>query len=125
MTNRCRKSAREVVAESGLEDDYLQGLLDAAAAGGWMVHHDGRSDLAQQIAGQAGFPDIVAAHPERGVVIAWEVKRDRGRHGPGQESWLDAFARADVETRTIWPDDYDEAWKWLVGDRRIKVRVAE
>ncbi len=106
------------------ENELLDGLLDACAVGGWLVHHDRRSDLALQ-QGDHGFPDIIAVHKMRTLVIAWEAKVPPNPYRPGQEDWLAAFKAAGVDARTIRPDTYDEAWEWLVGDRMVKVRIAE
>ena len=89
----------------------LTGLLGAARLGGWLVHHDRRSDRALQ-QGDAGFPDIVAVHRERGV-IAWELKSEKGRLTDGQRRWLDAFRRAKVHTLVVYPSIYDAAVRWL------------
>jgi hypothetical protein len=96
------------------EDAYLTGIIDAAFLGGWLVHHDRRSDLALT-QGHAGFPDIVAAHQARGLVIAWEVK-DLAAVTIGQAMWQRAFAAAGIDTRVVRPEDYASCVELLLGD---------
>jgi hypothetical protein len=103
------------------EDDLLKGLLDAAYVGSWLVHHVRRSDLgiAQ---GHAGFPDIVAVHPERHELLVLECKSATGRTTPLQDAWLDALRACGVDARVIRPDAYDATWRELVGERLVKAR---
>ena len=96
------------------EDELLAGLLDAAAAGGWLVHHDRRSDLARQ-QGDSGFPDLVMAHPKRHLVLVLECKIASGRFRTGQQEWIDAFSKAGADARIVRPDRYDELVEYLRG----------
>jgi hypothetical protein len=100
-------------AEASDEDAYLTGLIEAAHLGGWLVHHDRRSDRAIT-QGRPGFPDILAAHPGRGLVVAWEVK-DRGHSTPDQAAWLGALRAGGVDARVIRPDAYPMAIELLLG----------
>jgi hypothetical protein len=99
------------------EDDYLTGIIDAAYLGGWLVHHDRRADLAVT-QGHPGFPDVVAAHAERGLAIAWELK-DRGDVTLAQAMWQRAFANAGVDTRVVRPQDYASCVEHLLGGRAL------
>lgn len=99
------------------EDAYLEGLIAAASAGGWLVHHDRRSDLALT-QGAPGFPDILAAHPGRGLAIAWEVK-DGGYMTRDQAAWIGALGAAGLDARVIRPADYDAAIELLLGPRAL------
>lgn len=99
------------------EDDYLVGLIEAAYMGGWLVHHDRRSDLGIQ-QGHVGFPDIVAAHADRGLVIAWEVK-DQASVTINQAAWVRAFALAGVDGRVVRPEDYASAVELLLGPKLL------
>lgn len=98
------------------EDELLQGLVEAAAYGGWLVTHARRSDLALTM-GAPGFPDLVGVHEERKLLIAWELKADRGTWRPGQRDWLAGFEAAGADVRTVRPDGYDAAALYLLGDR--------
>ena len=95
------------------EDAYLTGLIEAAYAGGWRIHHDRRSDLALT-QGHPGFPDILAVHPGRGLAIAWEVK-DQGHATQDQAGWLAALRAAGIDARVIQPDAYDQCVELLLG----------
>ena len=66
-------------------------VIHLAKMNGFMVQHsrpvkqaDGRWLTAIQ--GDAGFPDLVLAHAERGVLFL-ELKSDTGRLSPGQTAW--------------------------------------
>lgn len=66
-------------------------VIQIATMNGWMVHHsravqtaDGRWMTAIQ--GDAGFPDLVLAHHDRGLLML-ELKSDAGRLSPGQKAW--------------------------------------
>lgn len=101
------------------EDELLEGIVDALAAGGWLYQHVRRSDLAV-IQGSVGFPDLVAVHPERGLLVFLELKSATGRVDPAQERWLTSLMVAGMDARVVRPEDYDETWQWLVGDRLIR-----
>ena len=90
------------------EPQLQAGLIEAAQRGGWLIHHDGRADLAQPH-GDPGFPDIIAGHPTRGV-IAIECKREHGRYRPGQKEWLVTFGD---RGKTVRPSGYHRMVDWL------------
>jgi hypothetical protein len=79
-------------AGRGAPEKILQDkVIHLAKMNGFMVQHsrpvkqaDGRWLTAIQ--GDAGFPDLVLAHVERGVVFV-ELKSDQGRLSPGQKAW--------------------------------------
>jgi hypothetical protein len=103
-----------------LEDDLLKGLLDACYVGGWLCQHVRRSDLGI-IQGHAGFPDIVASHPELHRTLYLEAKSTTGRTSPLQDAWLDSLrASGTPEVRIVRPADYDATWRELVGERLVK-----
>jgi Holliday junction resolvase len=71
---------------------------------GWLVAHvrDARAQDA------TGLPDVVAVHPQRGVLFA-ELKSATGRLRPDQERWIVALSRqAGVKVRVWRPDDLPE-----------------
>ena len=103
------------------EDDILQGVLEAAAYGGWLIHHVRRSDLALQ-QGTPGWPDVAAAHEQRGLFVMLELKGERGRLSSGQVDWLAALTAAGVDSRVVTPETYDETVAFLLGDRLAKRR---
>lgn len=105
------------------EDELLDGITGALNAGGWLWHHVRRSDLALTM-GTPGFPDIVAVHPERGEIFVAELKAEKGRAEPGQPEWIDGFVQAGIRAVFLRPAAYDDAWRYLVGDRLIERRTA-
>ena len=57
-------------------------LRPARTASGWRT----------PVAGDGvGFPDVLAVKGSR--ILAAELKTTKGRLGPGQQEWLDAFSR--------------------------------
>lgn len=89
-------------------------VMQLAAMYGWHVAHfrpsqtrDGRWLTA--ISGDAGFPDLVLAHPERGIVFA-ELKAPGGKLAPGQVTWLEKLRRGAARAVAVhlWrPADLD------------------
>jgi hypothetical protein len=78
--------------EAILQDKVIQ----LARMNGFRVQHsrpvqqkDGRWLTA--IAGDPGFPDLVLAHRERGVLFV-ELKSNTGKLSPGQVMWQQALA---------------------------------
>lgn len=101
------------------EDELLTGVIEAAASGGWLTFHV-RGWHAGIIQGHVGFPDLVAVHRERGLLVAIETKTATGRVDEAQERWLRALRAAGVDARVVRPDDYDELVDWLLGERLIR-----
>jgi VRR-NUC domain len=54
----------------------------------------------------AGFPDVVACHPERGLVFL-ELKSDTGRLTHAQADWLNALELAGARCHVLKPRDWD------------------
>lgn len=98
------------------EDELLEGVTDALTMGGWLWTHARRSDLAL-MQGSPGVPDLFAVHGELGRLLAMEIKGDHGQPTPDQSRWLVALARAHVDARLVYPDQYDALLVELVGER--------
>lgn len=98
------------------EDELLEGVTMALTLGGWRWTHPRRSDLAQTM-GAPGLPDIIAVHPTRGLVLAWELKGSDGRPTGDQVAWISAMAKPEVrvDARVLYPLDYDRALELIVG----------
>lgn len=113
---------------------------------GWRFHHspDNRPVVAgggragRQHVGDRGFPDVTATRRLDGygreLVIA-ELKAEKGRLGPGQQAWLDAFEevarardprpQAPVLYVAVWrPSDREEVERVLCGPAGPGVMVA-
>jgi len=91
------------------ERAFQQAVVELATMTGWMVNHqlpaqnaNGRWRTPTQ--GHIGFPDLVLAHPTRGVIFA-ELKSAVGRVSEAQRSWLDTLELAGVEAYVWRPTD--------------------
>lgn len=98
------------------EADLLQRTIDTARYSGWLCAHFRPARTARgwrtPMQGDAGLPDLILAR--RGVVIAAELKSERGRLGPGQREWLDALG----EHGRLWrPDSWPEIQELLTEER--------
>lgn len=79
---------------------------------GWRLFHAKPAQLPNgrwvtNQSGDAGFPDLVLAHPSRGVIFA-ELKTQLGRITPGQRAWLNVLEAAGAETYIWRPSDFDD-----------------
>lgn len=91
-------------------------VIQLAKMNGFRVHHarpvqqaNGRWLTA--IAGDAGFPDLVLAHRDRGVLFL-ELKAESGRLTPGQIEWGQNLG-PHVEYWLVRPDDLPKLAKRL------------
>jgi hypothetical protein len=95
------------------EDPFEDILLMQGRMLGWRGHAERRSRSASgrhatAIKGDQGWPDVVLAHPWRGLVIV-ELKSHTGSFGPGQPEWLSLLAHyssADVLVAAWRPADW-------------------
>lgn len=94
-------------AHAMTEDELLAGITEALTYAGWRWTHIRRSDGVT--VGHQGLPDIIAAHTERDVVLAWELKSAKGVLMPDQAAWLVSLHAPGVDARVIRPTDYDQA----------------
>lgn len=96
------------------EDELLEGVTGALTLSGWRWTHIRRSDRVTM--GDAGLPDIIAVHPSRGIVLAWELKGAGGRPTGDQVAWIAGLHTAHtLDARILYPADYDEALRLIVG----------
>ena len=94
------------------ESAFQQVVIDVARWHGWKVFHPlpaqnakGRWRTAQ--AGDTGFPDLVLAHPKRGVIFA-ELKSAIGKLSDRQQAWLDTLRQAGAEVYVWRPADIEQ-----------------
>lgn len=104
------------MARNAPESILQSQVIQLAKMNGFRVHHarpvqqaNGRWLTA--IAGDAGFPDLVLAHSERGVLFL-ELKAENGKLSPGQVMWGNALSKH-VEYYLIRPQDLDKLAKRL------------
>jgi len=94
------------------EAAFQQVVIDLARWHGWRVFHPlpaqnarGRWRTAQ--AGDTGFPDLVLAHPKRGVIFA-ELKSAIGKLSDRQQAWIDTLRQAGAEVYVWRPADIEQ-----------------
>ena len=88
------------------EASFLQQVKALAYLHGWAFHHATPSQTSKGkwiTTGAPGFPDLVMAHPERGVIMA-ELKTTKGKTTTAQDGWMRALA-PHVECYLWRPDD--------------------
>jgi len=90
------------------EASFLQQVKSLAYIHGWLFHHATPSMTSKGkwiTTGAPGFPDVVMAHPERGVIFA-ELKTETGKKTAAQDAWLRALG-PHVECYLWRPSDLD------------------
>lgn len=95
------------------ESQLQAAIIELAKWEGWLVFHpmpvqnqSGRWRTALQ--GDKGFPDLVLAHKERGVIFV-ELKSTIGRISDEQQLWIDTLKRAGAEVYVWRPVNIQEA----------------
>lgn len=89
------------------EAQMQKGLIAAAKSLGYKCYHTQYS-----IGSERGFPDLhIVGH---GKQFVFELKGPRGRPGPHQEEWIQAYREAGVQASVIWPGLYDYALELLM-----------
>ena len=91
------------------EADFQAQVIHLARMSGWLVHHtrpaiDRSGKWTTPITGDAGFPDLVLAHPERGVLLL-ELKSETGQPTDRQRAWLRALRDGGAEAWLARPGD--------------------
>ena len=102
------------------EAQWQAQVVQLAQTFGWLVQHTRPAKVGDKwvtpITGNVGFPDLVLAHPERGVLFA-ELKAERGRLSAGQVEWLTVLKAGGAECYLWRPDDLTAVLKRLRGKR--------
>lgn len=103
------------------EAQLQSAIIEAAHIGGFMVAHFRPAQTAKGwrtpvAADGAGFPDLVLAHPFRGVFFI-ECKSERGKLLPDQHRWAKALCSSGAEWHVLRPSDLESAKRWLIGER--------
>ena len=98
------------------EKDFQVNVLEAAAWSGWLAYHPERGQLNGRwlTPGSNGFPDLVLAHPQRGVMFV-ELKADTGRLSDAQVEWLQTLTDGGAEAHVWRPRDWDRILARLRG----------
>lgn len=116
MTKINSLPAKEYRNKGMNEAPFQDMIVETAQMYGWRVHHSRKMQTNNgswitPIQGDKGFPDLVMAHPRRGVIFA-ELKKETGKLDVDQKVWgksldphVDYF---------VWrPSDWDEILKLL------------
>ena len=107
------------------EADFQAQVIHLARLYGWLVHHtrpaqnrDGT--WSTPITGDVGFPDLVLAHPERGVLFL-ELKTETGAVSEGQRRWLRTLKDSGAQAWLVRPGDL----LWIAARLRSDSPVPE
>ena len=88
------------------ERDFARQVIDLAHLYQWRVHRNWT-----ELHSPKGWPDLVLCRPPRLLFV--ELKSEKGRTTPEQESWL-ADLQACGQYTCVWrPSDWDEIVKVL------------
>lgn len=81
-----------MLARDASENDFQSQIMAVARQYGWLVFHASPHQVGPvwRTDGR-GFPDLVLAHPQHGVIFA-ELKTERGRLTESQIDWGNAIA---------------------------------
>ena len=88
---------------------------------GWRLFHAKPAQLPNgrwvtNQSGDVGFPDLVLAHPTKGLIFA-ELKGATGRVTVSQRTWLNYLEAAGAECYVWRPQDFDFIKTRLQGDK--------
>ena len=94
------------------ETELKNAIIELAGWTGWLVHHDlpaldKRGAWRTHVQGDVGFPDLLMLHPRKGKMLVAELKGDKGKTTPEQDSWLSAFRAAGIAAEVWRPKDWD------------------
>jgi len=94
------------------ERQFQAAIIELAKWQGWKVFHplpaqNGRGQWRTAQAGDIGFPDLVLAHPKRGVIFA-ELKTAIGKLSDTQQNWLATLKQAGAEVYVWRPADIEQ-----------------
>jgi hypothetical protein len=90
------------------EKELQSMIVQAANHLGWLVYHTYDSRRSPE-----GFPDLLLVKDD--VCLVYECKTEKGRLGPMQQAWIDAFNTAGIPARIVRPADLDDVLNELRG----------
>lgn len=88
------------------EAEFQDAVVGLAKLHGWTCYHTHDSRRSEP-----GFPDLVLAHADRGLVLFRELKKDTGRLTRDQARLLTVLSRAGADAGVWRPRD----WAAIVG----------
>lgn len=86
---RAACGSEQALAASEVSERIWQEQVETLARmNGWQVFHPSPHQVRQGVwrSDGAGFPDLVLAHKDRGLIFA-ELKTERGKVSPAQKLW--------------------------------------
>lgn len=104
--------ARDAIDGAMSEAEWQKQITDLADQLGYLWYHNPDSRRSN-----AGYPDLVLCHPERGVCFSIEVKAQKGRLSHAQQVWAKALIAAGARYYCWRPNQWDEVQQVLGGER--------
>jgi len=101
------------------EKGFQASVIKLAKLCGWSCYHTHDSRRSQ-----AGFPDLVLAHPKGGLLFA-ELKTEQGKVSAAQEEWKEVLTQAGSEHHIWRPSDWDRLYERLTRHRRRAKKTKE
>ena len=102
MSKSTKRSAQPIRLTAQTEAEFLQQIIKAAHATGWLVFHDYHSKWNGR-----GYLDLTLCHPKGYGFFIAELKTEEGELSPEQKEWLAALKANDVEVYVWKPSDAD------------------
>ena len=98
------------------EAGFQRAVIELAEMCGWRVYHVSNVKGRLVNATAVGFPDLVLAHREHGVIFA-ELKTDRGDTSDAQIGWMCVLLKAGQEHHFWRPSDWPEIERTIARRR--------
>lgn len=101
---RTATQGRQAVLDAMSEKDFQNGVMKLARFHGFsLIYHvfDSRRSA-------PGFPDLVLVKPRTGHILYRELKKNKGRVTPDQQTWLDGLTAAGQDAAVWRPNDLDD-----------------
>jgi hypothetical protein len=103
------------------EASFQSLVIETAQWNGWKVLHvlparNQRGKWLSSQAGDFGFPDLVLAHRDRGVIFA-ELKTMIGKITENQQDWITTLKSGGAEVYVWRPSDWNEI-KAILTERK-------
>ena len=96
------------------ETQWQAQIITAAELLGWSVYHVTNVRRRLRSRTSVGFPDLVLAHPDHGLLFR-ELKTEDGRLSTGQATWLGLLDRTGADAAVWRPSDWPEVERTLRG----------
>ena len=102
----------KTIAASISEKEFMAQVVQLLKLFQWKYYHTYRSTRSPE-----GFPDLILV---RGcVVLAVELKSEKGKVTEAQEEWLSALRKTAVKVKIWRPSDWEDIVKCLQNDNKV------